>query len=479
MWPTPVVLCVAVMTAQALVQTWSIEGTAGLFFLMENLQWTYPTVTALMASTAVGSALCAMAAAPWMDQVDGPALALGAAVASTVTRGALAAAATFLPHATLIQGYGPAVAAMALIMVQVLDLAILDPWLLLAIDRTIESSLLDDHQPLRNRVWGVAYSTGNVVMAVGLVIYDVLRTHAPTPATANSMSLWLGTAVSTFSLLILLLLFRHRPSSPRTRSAMRAFLTSPSSSEGEFTATTTTATQEKSLWRDPYFWRFVVFMLLLMGVSSLFRHMNETLPVVLRRLYTDRVHFALVQAVNPVLITVLAPWLQSVTAKRPSYWVIAGGSAVSSAAVLALVVDHSGSDTRRWPLHEASFVEYLPYLFFMIVFSVGEALWSARVTPYTLEVAPRHGKATYRAAARLPVLGARLILAWHASFLLQQYCPGVPCHPQSLWLVVWLFTAITPVTLLVFFHWVRPERPSMTASSTSPSTTFVNAFFPL
>jgi len=477
MWPTPVVLCVAVMTAQALVQTWSIEGTAGLFFLMENLQWTYLTVTCLMASTAVGSALCAMAVAPWMDQVDGPALALGAAVASTLTRMAMATTATFLSHPTLIQGYGPAIASMAIIIVQVLDQAIVDTWLWLAIDRTIESSLLNDHRRLRRRVWGAAYSAGNVVMALGLVVYDMLRTHAPIPAVANSMSLWLGTAVSILSLLILLLLFRHRPNSPRTRSAVHVFLTSPSSSEGEDTVVTT---PEKSLWRDLYFWRFVIFMLLLMGVSSLFRHMNETLPLVLRRLYTDRVHFALVQAINPVLISFLAPWLQSVTDERPSYWVIAGGSAVSSAAVLALVADGSHSDTRRWPLHEASFVEYLPYLIFMIVFSVGEALWSARVSAYTLEVAPRHRKATYRAAARLPVLGARLILAWHAWFLLQQYCPDPWCHPQPLWLVVWLFTAITPVTLVVFFHWVRPERPDRTVSSpTSASAALVNSFFPL
>ena len=266
---------------------------------------------------------------------------------------------------------------------------------------------------------------------------------------------WLGVGACGLCLALLILTLHYRPESPRHRVNTTADLSQPLPDCCDDCG---------RLIKDRPFWRFVGFCTVLLGVTSIFRHFDQTLPVVMQRVFTNRAHFALIQAINPVLIIVLAPLMQWLTDKKQSYWVIVVGSAVSVSSLLALAIG-SGKSRHR----EAGFVDYIPYVIFMIIFSIGEALWSARLTSYMLEVAPVEQKATYQALSTVPGLGARALAAWHSAFLVRTYCPSSDtCTPGYLWLIVWAFAALTPICLTVGVRCVNPERRRARQSPLNP-----------
>jgi hypothetical protein len=417
---------------------------------MENLGFTHGDAVWFLGFAGVLVSVGTIVTAGAIDRLTTPWLSVAACAFALITRVMLSVWLTLTPvHPLLLV---PPTLAMLLLLI-LLDTVVYQS-VRLAIDRTLVRSLVYDNPQVGIRVWGLEYSLSNGAIALGLFTYDVCRTYAITRATANVVMQWLGVGASALCLALLVLTLHYRPDSPRHRTNFDITQPLPGCCD-----------DCGQLITDRAFWRFVAFCTVLLGVASIFRHFDQTLPVVMQRLFTDKVHFALIQSINPVLIIVLAPLMQWLTDKRPSYWVIVGGSAVSVTSLLALAL---GSGRSRHA--EATFLDYLPYIIFMVVFSIGEALWSARLTSYMLEVAPVEQKATYQALSAVPGLGARVLAAWHSGFLVRTYCPSsADCSPGLLWLIVWGFAALTPFCLTIGVRCVNPERRRQRASPLDPA----------
>jgi len=328
----------------------------------------------------------------------------------------------------------------------------------LAIDRSLPRSLVDDtNQQSGVRLWALEYSLTNAAIFITLMAYDFLREYSPNYQTANALNQALGTAAAGCTCMILIVsnvCFPPAPARPKTLPAMLE--------EERQKDTNPCCYEYKRIFVDGNFWRFVVFCTVILAVASILRHMDQTLPVLMKRLFTDSVHFARVQAINPVLIIILAPCLQWLTDKQPSYRIIAMGSSISSFSVLILAIFSTHTPP---PAHIAGWLDYAPYIVFMMVFSVGEALWSPRLTFYMFDITPDDQKATYQAVSRVPGIIARLIAAWHSALLVETYCPSaVYCQPRMLWVIVWLFSAITPFCLAVGFRCIYPRLRRSTVS---------------
>lgn len=443
MWPTNICLILAARTLNALAAFFTIETT--LMLLMENLQLEHNVATYIQGGGGFLIALFAMVTASAVDTLATPWLPLIACVAATLARGGLALVVTYNNTGTIVPSL------LLLLTILALDQVLVGMALWLALDRTVERSLYTDNTAMLNRISGVAYALDNVAALVAALVYDALRTYAPNPSTANVLVQWLGLLASLATVVILLPMLYWPPAGPRLSSK-------PAISCVQF-------------FRETSLWRFVAFSLVLLGVASIFRHMDQTLPVVMQRLYDSRVHFALIQAINPALVIPLSIVMQYWNAQRHSYWVIAGGTAISSASVLVLVI--AAAATNNHPNHgpATSFLDYLPYIFFMALFSLGESIWSARLTAYMLQVAPEKQKAMYLTVAKLPQLGARLVAAWHSAWLVEHYCPPltslIPCQPRDLWLQVWGFSVITPVVLILGFRFLNPAKRPLLLSEVS------------
>jgi len=94
-----------------------------------------------------------------------------------------------------------------------------------------------------------------------------------------------------------------------------------------------------------------------------------------------------------------------------------------------------------------------------VIFSIGEALWSARFLEYASELAPPGRVSQYMGLAQIPWLLAKGTTGLYSGFLLSRYCPAdVPperLETGTLWFIYGLIAMVSPLGLWLARGWVR------------------------
>jgi MFS family permease len=222
------------------------------------------------------------------------------------------------------------------------------------------------------------------------------------------------------------------------------------------------------LWRQPAFFKFLMFLSLVVAVRLVFYHMYYTYPVFGLRELGERAPIGRLWAVNAILIFVLAPLVGACSQRISAYRMVVAGTFVSAASVFIMALPpvwfRPLSD--GWLGHCVAHVwlgvpgEVNPYyvmIFVYVVFlSLGEALWSPRLYEYTAAIAPRGQEASYMSMSLLPYFVAKFFVGGLSGLLLARYCPAEgPRHSETMWLVIALMTAITPLGLVLLRRRIR------------------------
>lgn len=191
--------------------------------------------------------------------------------------------------------------------------------------------------------------------------------------------------------------------------------------------------------------RFLFFVFMLLPVQTLFAHQWLTMPTYILRAYSEEVGNRmewLVNWTNPAIIFVGVPLFTALTRRVNIYTMILLGTFVSAAPTFLLAIGPT-----------------LPLLIiYLVFFSVGEALWSARFLEYASELAPEGRVAQYMGLANVPWLLAKSTTGFYAGWLLTRFCPAdTPrdaLHSETLWFIYGCIAMITPIGLLVARKWV-------------------------
>jgi hypothetical protein len=430
MWSRAIFLLLAADAVLGLAS--ALTFAPALMLLMENFELAHAHAVLALGAMGTAAGLFGLACAWAIDRLTTLWLPLAAAAVGVVLRVALAAAVQWLPPA---QACPLSLGLLALLAG--LDSVLVAQPLVLYLDGQIERHFADKeaNSGPQARIFAVRYSLGNGVMFLATIVYDLLRTFAPSVRAATTMVQWLSVGSSFLLVAVLVVALAESPPAP-LRPHPPAWA------------------QVRALLRDRGLWGFTAMCMFLLSTSSVFRHIEQTLPSVMQRLFTADVHFARIQAINPALIILLAPAVQWATAAYKGYWVIVAGTLVSSLSLLPLVV--AGGAPRHGP---AALVDYLPYVLFMGLFSLGEALWSARFTAFALAAAGEDRKALFGAVAAIPQLAARPFAAWHSAWLVQRHCPSdAQCAPAPLWGTVAGLSLIAPAALTLLNRWLDPMR---------------------
>lgn len=89
---------------------------------------------------------------------------------------------------------------------------------------------------------------------------------------------------------------------------------------------------------------------------------------------------------------------------------------------------------------------------FVVQLSIGEAIWSPRTYEYLMSVAPKGREGTYTAVASIPLFASKVPTGLLSGYLLETYCPkDGPCHGQTLWLIIMLFTLASPLLTTLLY----------------------------
>ena len=94
---------------------------------------------------------------------------------------------------------------------------------------------------------------------------------------------------------------------------------------------------------------------------------------------------------------------------------------------------------------------------YIILMTIGEAMWSARFLQYATEIAPPERAGQYQGVAQLPwFLTKFLVPLLYSGQLMERYCPAAGTKDTgTMWLIFGCIAVITPVTLWLTRSWMK------------------------
>ena len=191
--------------------------------------------------------------------------------------------------------------------------------------------------------------------------------------------------------------------------------------------------------------RFIFFIFMLLPVNTLFAHQWLTMPQYILRAYPpevgDKMEW-LVNWINPGIIFLGVPLFTALTRRVNVYTMMVIGTLVSAVPTFLLCAGPN----------------LLLLIAYFVIFSIGEALWSARFLEYASELAPAGRVAQYMGLAQIPWLLAKGTTGLYSGVLLARLCPpdSPPemLHTGVLWFIYGCIALSTPLGLWLAGGWV-------------------------
>jgi MFS family permease len=183
------------------------------------------------------------------------------------------------------------------------------------------------------------------------------------------------------------------------------------------------------------FWKYVSFIILLMGVRIVYRHLDATFPKYMIREFGKEIMYGSIIAINPFLIVILLPVFAPLSYQFSAYNQIAFGALLTSLSPFFLLFG-----AHLWSS-----------VMFVVILSIGEALWTPRLYEYTIFITEKGREGTYMALASSPMFVATLITGATSGFLLESYCPeNGPRQSWKMWMYIGIITLMSPILLYMF-----------------------------
>jgi dipeptide/tripeptide permease len=337
--------------------------------------------------------------------------------------------------------------------------------------------------------FGLFYTLMNIGWAIGAQLFDTMRSIFG--ETAGATLPFVGLHLSTYQLIILIGFFINIPDliaillmrDGVEMTADKGVVVTPTARIGDggnfinaFTSTVRntakdTFTKMKSVFGEKAFWVFIFMLAMTVFVRLVFSHFHYTFPKYGIRILGDGAKIGSIYGVlNPTMVVFLVPLAAALTKKISSYKMMFWGTLISALAVFIAVIPPQYfaflTDTwvgeliyDRWlgvPLERQTPL-YFSLIVFIIVFTIGEALWSPRLMQFTAQIAPIGKEASYLSLAVLPWFAARLIVGPLSGWLVDRYTPaglpsGIENYPDQhmVWLIVGSMAVLTPIALLIF-----------------------------
>jgi len=172
--------------------------------------------------------------------------------------------------------------------------------------------------------------------------------------------------------------------------------------------------------------RFFYFILILIPVQTLFAHNWLTLPIYFARAFTGAVstYFDFFSNINPILIFVLTPMVAALTMERHAYKMMIIGTFVMASPTFILAIGPSVTTVMAY----------------LIIMTIGEAMWQPRFLQWVAEIAPKGMTGIYMGIGQFPWFLTKIVTSLYSGWFLMTYCPkGVPpehMNTQTMWLIM-------------------------------------------
>jgi len=189
--------------------------------------------------------------------------------------------------------------------------------------------------------------------------------------------------------------------------------------------------------------QFMFFIFALLPVQTLFAYQWLVMPEFVTRAFSQVVADnmeSIINVANPLIIVLGVPVITAITRKVPVYRMMIIGSLVSALPSFFFVM-------------APNFYLLMTYI---ILFSIGEALWQPRFLQFAAELAPKGRTGIYIAFANLPWFMIKFMAGWYTGSMMERYCPAQgPLHTETMWLIYGLIAVTSPILLIAAKGWVQ------------------------
>lgn len=191
--------------------------------------------------------------------------------------------------------------------------------------------------------------------------------------------------------------------------------------------------------------RFTYFIFILIPVQTLFAHNWLTVPYYLDRAFAGTFvseYFEVFSNINPMLIFILAPLVAGLTARADVYKMMIYGTVVMAVPTFLLVL---GPNIGL-------------FLLYVLLMTIGEAMWQPRFLQWIAEVAPKGMTGLYMGVGQFPWFLTKVITGFYSGWFLSEYVPlGISpdqMNTETMWLIYGFIALISPVGLILAKKWM-------------------------
>jgi POT family proton-dependent oligopeptide transporter len=192
--------------------------------------------------------------------------------------------------------------------------------------------------------------------------------------------------------------------------------------------------------------RFMTFIFVLLPVRTMFAHQWLTMPHYIMRCFPESVgaRYEWFQGLNPLIITIAVPLIAAMTSKVNVVWMMIVGTVVSAASTFILA-----------PTPSLTLL-----ITYILVFSMGEAIWSSRYYEYIADLAPAGRVGAYMGLAGIPWFLAKFTTGFYSGFMLEKFIPEQGAQDSgALWVIYGIIALASPLGLLLTRKWmVKPLK---------------------
>jgi hypothetical protein len=189
--------------------------------------------------------------------------------------------------------------------------------------------------------------------------------------------------------------------------------------------------------------QFMFFIFALLPVQTLFAYQWLVMPQYVTRAFSEIVANnmeSIVNVANPLIIVLGVPVITAMTRKVPVYRMMIIGSLVSALPSFFFVI---GPD-------------FYLLMTYIILFSIGEALWQPRFLQFAAELAPKGRTGIYIAFANIPWFMIKFLAGWYTGRMMERYCPAEGAlQTETMWLIYGFIAITSPVMLIAANRWVQ------------------------
>jgi MFS family permease len=189
--------------------------------------------------------------------------------------------------------------------------------------------------------------------------------------------------------------------------------------------------------------RFSFFIFILFPVQTLFAYQWLVMPQYVTRAFSQIVADnmeSIVNVANPLIIVLGVPVITAMTRKVSVYRMMIIGSLVSALPTFFFCIGPT------FPLLMA----------YIILFSLGEAMWQPRFLQLAAEMAPEGRTGAYIAYANIPWFLVKAMAGLYTGRMMATYCPADgPQNTETMWLIYGVIAMISPIGLILGSKWVQ------------------------